>query len=300
MRKRILLLLPLLASCSLLFAQTGNVGAGTTAPGSRLTVNGSMAGKYRIETNTTANIGANDFYVAYGGTDDGTLTLPAAMPGSGNFLGRIYHIKNTSDSTLIVAASGAELINNQTATGVANITLAAGQYVALISKGTTTGTTWEVAITGFGKDAPGASITSQSRAYVRPEGSAATNTFQAIATDPLQVISTFRSITLPADKSVFFNYMFGGIDVNTTTPPATQPYYRFEIYVDDEPSGIFSIIQIKPGTQFQFTLSGTLNITAGEHGIYVAVQRWYNNGLGDSDVQSFRVISSVFESNYLN
>ncbi|MEI9954785.1 MAG: hypothetical protein WDM90_00375 [Ferruginibacter sp.] len=60
-----------------LHAQTGNVGIGTAIPGSKLTVNGSIAAPYNIVT-AGGNVGANDFYTAYNSASNGTLTLPAA------------------------------------------------------------------------------------------------------------------------------------------------------------------------------------------------------------------------------
>lgn len=132
----------------LIVTGTGNTGIGTADPGSTMTINGSLAGRYRIETNTTANISGTDYYVAYNGSANGTLTLPAAISGSGNYLGRVYHIKNTSLFSLTVAANGSEQLDNQTGAGVASITVQPGFAVMIISKGTTSGTTWEVVRTG--------------------------------------------------------------------------------------------------------------------------------------------------------
>jgi hypothetical protein len=131
------------------FPQTGNVGIGTTLPGSKLTIAGSLAAPYKLVT-ATGTVGANDFYTAYNSSADGTLTLPAATaaaPAAGNILGRLYHFKNTGTATLTVAASGTELIDNQAGAGVANFTLVPGGYAMLISKGTTgAATTWELAL----------------------------------------------------------------------------------------------------------------------------------------------------------
>jgi len=128
--------------------QTGKVGINTSLPGSTLTVKGSFAGQYRtISASTT--IDSTDFYVAYNSATAGTITLPAATaatPVAGNILGRIYHIKNTGTATLTVKASGSELIDWNGTAGVASVTVPPGGYAMLVSKGTTTGTTWEFAL----------------------------------------------------------------------------------------------------------------------------------------------------------
>ncbi|WP_223558417.1 hypothetical protein [Chryseobacterium lathyri] len=129
-------------------AQTGNVGVNTSLPGSTLTVSGSISGQYKnISTSTT--LGVNDFYTAFNGSSVGTFTLPAATaaaPAAGNIQGRVYYIKNTGTAALNVAASGTELIDNQSGAGVASVSITPGGYIMLISKGTTTGTTWETGL----------------------------------------------------------------------------------------------------------------------------------------------------------
>jgi hypothetical protein len=134
---------------SSLYAQTDNTGIGTRAPGSTLTVNGSLAATYKNITAATYTLQASDYYLAWNGSSAGTVTLSAAVSGSGNFSGRVYHIKNTSaSSSLTIAANGSELMDDQSGPGVASITLPAGYYGMFISKGTASGVTWEVAIVG--------------------------------------------------------------------------------------------------------------------------------------------------------
>ncbi|MDC8103573.1 hypothetical protein ACNFU2_01705 [Chryseobacterium sp. PTM-20240506] len=155
--KRNSIFLTLLAAMSstLSYSQTGNVGINTTTPGSTLTVNGSFAATYRSVT-ASGNVAPTDYYLAYSSNTNGTLTLPAAITGSGNFAGRTYHFKNTGTAVLSIAANGAELIDNQTGAGVGTVNVPAGYYAFFISKGTTTGTTWELILLSSSDSLPAA------------------------------------------------------------------------------------------------------------------------------------------------
>ncbi|PTT42548.1 hypothetical protein DBR28_02335 [Chryseobacterium sp. HMWF028] len=143
-----LLLVILLVLPNIIYSQAGNVGINTVVPGSTFTVNGSIAGQYK-RTSVSTTLGIGDFYMAFTGSSVGTFTLPsaiAAAPAAGNILGRVYYIKNVGTAPLTIAASGAELIDNQSGTGVSSVVLTPGGYTMLISKGTTSGTTWELGI----------------------------------------------------------------------------------------------------------------------------------------------------------
>jgi len=181
--------------CGSLYAQTGNTGVGTTTPGSKLTVNGSFAATYKNITATTYTLLASDYYLAWNGSSAGTVTLPAAISGAGNFSGRIYHIKNTSaSSSLTIAANGSELMDDQSGPGVASITLPAGYYGMFISKGTASGVTWEVAIVGSSVTAFANNWTSYTGTLINPfTGSSGGGGF-----------ATGISVTVPAKGWYFF------------------------------------------------------------------------------------------------
>ena len=138
---------------SVAHAQNPNIGFGTTSPGTKATVIGSFAASYKsIDADVTLN--GTDFFLAVNSTANRTITLPASIAGVGNFLGRTYHIKNTGTFAVTIAASGAELIDNQSGVGIANVVLPEGYYCTIISKGTTAGGTWESILMPGGTTGP--------------------------------------------------------------------------------------------------------------------------------------------------
>jgi hypothetical protein len=145
-------------TCILTYSQAGNIGINTPNPGSNLTVNGSFAATYRSVA-AGGIVNADDYYLAYNGTGNGTLTLPAAVNGSGNFMGRTYHFKNTGTATLSIAASAGELIDNHSGAGIASINVPPSYYAFFISKGTITGTTWELVLLSSSDSLPAAAST---------------------------------------------------------------------------------------------------------------------------------------------
>jgi hypothetical protein len=199
----------------LYFSQAGNVGINTPTPGSKLTVNGSFAAPYKSVT-AGGTVNADDYYIAYTGVSNGTLTLPLAISGSGNFIGRTYHFKNTGTAQLSIAANGTELIDNQSGAGVASINVPPGYYAFFISKGTTTGTTWELILLSSSDSLP-----------------------TAASTYAFSTVSTTTRQTLPATTGPYIvseiNYPQGtvintGNALNTSTGRFTAPtngYYMF-------------------------------------------------------------------------
>ncbi len=140
--KKFLLCISLTATAGFAaIAQTGNVGIGTTTPGSKLTVNGSFAAAFTPVTANTYTIGENDFSIRWNGTADGIITLLASST-TPDRTGRLYFIKNVSTaSVLTIDGSGSELIDSDT-----SIVIQPGESVLLTKtdNNTATGTTYMV------------------------------------------------------------------------------------------------------------------------------------------------------------
>lgn len=213
--KTAIILTGFLLTCSSLCAQTGNTGIGTVTPGSKLTVNGSFAAPYK-NISASATVLANDFYVAYNGSSNGTLTLPAAVSGTGNFSGRMYHFKNTGTAILTVAANGTELIDNQSGAGVASVDVPAGYYAFFINKGTTTGTTWELVLLSSSNSVPAAAST-------YPFSAVPTSTRQTCNASPTLSIKT--EITYPQGSVVNTGSVLNTSNGRFTAP--TSGFYMF-------------------------------------------------------------------------
>ncbi|CEJ71617.1 hypothetical protein BN1195_03967 [Chryseobacterium oranimense G311] len=133
-----------LATSSIVFSQTGNVGINTPNPGSTIDINGSLAANYTAINTTSYNLTTTDFHVSYNGTANAVFNLPAAINGVGNFKGRLYTIKNNTNFTITVNSAAPETIN-----GNASISIPANQSVQLINTGLTgASSTWEIVSEG--------------------------------------------------------------------------------------------------------------------------------------------------------
>lgn len=270
MKKVVIIIVPLLMACfSVIYAQTGNTGFGTSTPGSKLTINGSLGASYRSETNTTGVIGANDFYVVWNGTGAGTLTLPPAISGTGNYKGRLYFIKNTTASfNLILAANGSELID-----GLANVSIPPGYGVNIVNTGATGGTTWEV-VSFMNSSIPQFRTTS----VIANSGSATLTgaTGTAVAFPGMTL-----SVNNPAGQSL--NYLINcniALDAGLATPvnAAANMYIHIHpvLYVDGAPTIFQTFIEGEPvrgaqeaSSNFIGALNGTVSLAPGNHTIEV-------------------------------
>nr|WP_315026449.1 hypothetical protein [uncultured Chryseobacterium sp.] len=257
--------------CTIVNAQVGNVGINTPNPGSNLTVNGSFAATYKVVYASGA-VGANDYYIAYNGPTTGTLTLPAAINGAGNFAGRTYHFKNTGTTDFFIAPNGSEKIDTQdgTGAGVSLITIPPGYYAFLVSKGTITDTTWELVLLSSSNSLPSAE---------------STYPFSTIATTSRQSCNATATPSDPWIRTAI-NYPQGtvlnkGNVVNTSTGAFTAPSNGYYV--------------IQGSTQFDNGLvSGTPNFTWTV--LYLIKNYAPNNG-GIVLVQSYQpTVARVFGS----
>lgn len=188
-----------------------NVGIGTNNPGSKLQVSGSLAAAYANQTQTPYSLGAGDYYDAWSGTSNGTFNLPAAVNGAGNFVGRVYILKNATSSYLLtVQANGSELID-----GASSVTVQPGNSVTLISNGATGAvTTWNVvsstpssgSATGWSTAGNAGTTPSSS-----PIGTAANNNFAGTTDAKDFVVATNGLERMRATSS-------GNLGIGTTAP----------------------------------------------------------------------------------
>lgn len=115
-------------------AQTGNVGIGTTTPGSTLTVNGSFAAARNSVTSNTFTLGDADYYISWNGSASGSATLPA---GGAALKGRSYTIRNASPTyTLSIYPSAA----TESIDGNGAIVLSPGEVAQVVMTGALPGT----------------------------------------------------------------------------------------------------------------------------------------------------------------
>jgi hypothetical protein len=280
-----------------------NTGIYTKNPGSSLAVNGSFAGDYKIVAGNVI-LDDSDFYIAYNGNANGIIRLPVAISGPGNFKGRIYRIKNTTGNwNLTVTAQNLEKID--AATDVTGIVVPPGYYAELISKGTATGTTWELSML--------VPIVRSSRviklvdvAYSVARNLSTTDRF-IIRNEYSQPITNViipqssNSFTLSEPQKVFLNFA-AGIDNLATLQPGQMPtiFYRCELYIDNVATGLFQIVPLDgEGSQLQFSLSGVRDLPAGPHTIHAKFSLWLVGGTY-SFTSQFGVMSLLLSATHIN
>lgn len=262
--------------------QAQNFGIGTGAPSSKLSVNGSFEAVYTNISTTPYNVGANDFYVAYNGTANGTFNLPAAVSGTNNFGGRVYHFKNTSaSSNLVIAANGAELIDNRT--DVASITLLPGYYCKIISKGTTTGSTWEIALiannnSSVAYEAIGTSSVTVAQG-ITADIPGATITFNTVGPSTTLLI-TYGAIGLPAGANAPVQ---GTIDLVIDGTKSISSYYS----ACDAPGNTL----VRLGNYS--TAQKLITVAAGSHTVKLQAKSWANTTVFNTDPVTVPYVGAI-------
>jgi hypothetical protein len=278
------------------FAQnsTINTGINTKNPGSRLTVNGSVAGNYKIITEN-AVLDFTDYYTAYNGSTDGTVHLPPA--GSGSLKGRVYAIKNTSNYILTVIAPAQETIG-----GIANVTVPPGYYAKLVSRGTVTGSTWELLAIMDGNTTSEAvkKVLDHSFGMDRAAYPIPPTAFSVPNNNPVLLPESQKMFTMPVADIIFLNVAVGLADLTSPKVFSKSPYYRCDLVIDGVVVlHLFQIAQQQyVGSSLQFNISGAYYLSAGSHSIRLNITRW--NDDGHTGTQQFVVLSVVYDGVYLN
>ncbi|OJX48830.1 MAG: hypothetical protein BGO88_00030 [Flavobacterium sp. 38-13] len=288
-----LFLILLLYSTGVMSQNTAiNTGINTKNPGSRLTVNGSFAGDYKIVSGDVT-LDDSDFYIAFNGIGRGTILLPKAISGPGNFKGRIYGIKNISAQGELFVFSEAPSLEKIDATGdVDYIVVPPGYYAELISKGTTTGTTWELSML-----APTKLSSKMTRLLNVAIGVPKNSSYQSLFTigppSSLDVVipGSRGSFFLTDDnpRALFLNFTVGLALVDSGTqvfpPGSVISYYRCELFVNDMPTGIFQVVQ-ENSKGLQFNLSGKYNFvpTGWWPTIHAKISAWNSFGSANNHV----------------
>jgi len=126
----------------------GQVAVNVLNGPSTMTVNGSLQTPYK-SINGSYTLTVNDYYVAYTGTGNATVTLPAVGSStSTSFAGRIYHIKNFSSGTVTLSPSGGNTLRFSNLPGVSSFSIPAGRFVTVMNNSNTSGSTWDIVFKG--------------------------------------------------------------------------------------------------------------------------------------------------------
>jgi hypothetical protein len=293
-----LFLILLLYSTGVMSQNTAiNTGINTKNPGSRLTVNGSFAGDYKIVSGDIT-LDDSDFYIAFNSPGGkGSILLPKAISGPGNFKGRIYGIKNISaqgDLTVFPDASNSEKID--AAGDVDYIVVPPGYYAELISKGTTTGTTWELSML-----VPTKLSSKMTRLLNVAIGVPKDSGYQSLfamgsSSLDVEIPGSRGSFSLMDDKptALFLNFTVGlallDYSAPVFPPGSVISYYRCELFINDMPTGIFQVVQ-ENSKGLQFNLSGKYNFVSRgwRDTIHARISTW--NSFGSANNYLLGVLS---------
>lgn len=125
------------------------IGINTENPQSTLTVNGSYSEGYRIVSSDTSLTIADQFVNVANASSPVTITLPNAIVTNTTtdaFFGRIYHIKNTSVSDVMIKGDTNQLLQTTAGSSSNTLILKVNQAVSIVknSNNTLTLPLWDV------------------------------------------------------------------------------------------------------------------------------------------------------------
>ncbi|MDR6370543.1 uncharacterized protein YaiE (UPF0345 family) [Chryseobacterium bernardetii] len=269
---------------------SGNVGIGTTTPNTKLTVSTADNSFGITHTNGTVSletyIGGGSGYV--GTTTSNTLNL---MTNNSPKM-TITPTGNVGVGTL---TPGARLEVNS---GTANVS---GLKFTNLNSSSPTGTGQAI-----GVDASGNVIAVSTTAQVSTTENAVSNvpgspTFSVNDLGYTPVPGTVQNITIPAGgKALFINFMLG-IDYYSLPSGGGTGFYQAILFIDNVATNVYQTVQESgPGAQAQFNLSSVKFLTAGNHMLYIAMIRQYNNGTASGANMACTPISVSFNSTYIN
>ncbi len=267
----------ILTTTAILFLTAGlaysQVGINTETPGSTLDVKGTFA--TNVATNNSTNFALdNDYFVAWNGTADGIATLPAALSGSANFKGRIYVIKNSSQTySLTVKTSGSELIEEVSDKNTSSLSLGSGEALTIISTGSTTatGVTWQIISRPFAT--PAISIPGAISGVYEFLGSSVTPLVLNAGQTGVIPMNT-ATITLNKESTLLITY--SALPVPVDVGLSTQGTINLKVDGVQQISSYFSATDGVPNTRLgnHSTSQKIVTLGAGTHDITLEAKCW--------------------------
>jgi hypothetical protein len=273
-----------------------NTGINTKNPGSRLTINGSFAGDYKIVTDQNTVLDDSDFYIAFNGIGRGTILLPKAISGPGNFKGRIYGIKNVGSQTgLTILADASNLEKIDAAGDVDFIEVPYGYYAELISKGTTTGTTWELSmLVPIVQNSTMRNLLNITSAMPKNGSPQSRFTLSPPNVTDVVIPGSRGSLYAYEPQTVFFNFSVGLSLVNFFSPGDYYHFYRCELFINNTPTGIFQVVQ-EHSKSIQFSMSGAYDLPVGTpHTVEARLSSW--NSFGQPRNMTYGILSLLLSA----
>jgi hypothetical protein len=269
---------------------SGDVGIGTTTPDTKLTISTGDGSFGLNHTNGTIDLKT---YVGQGAAYIGATTANDFKLMTNN-APRVT-ITSGGDIGMGTATPGARLEVNSGNTNVS------GLKFTNLNSSSPTGTGQ-----ALGVDASGNVITVSTTAQVSTTENAVSNvpgspTFSVNDLGYTPVPGTVQNITIPTGgKALFINFMLG-IDYYSTPSGSGTGFYQAILFIDNVATNVYQTVQESDvQSQAQFNLSSVKFLTAGNHMLYIAMIRKYNNGTASGANMACTPISVSFNSTYIN